>query len=408
MVDQSREAGTLRDTPRPAGHDWRLVRSMVRITAVLLLTGCGITDLVHPTHPTHDDAEPVSIATEHLPSAELGVEYEKQLAADGGDGSYSWSVVDGVLPRGLELTRDGVIYGTPTLAGDATFTLRVESGDAGESDTRDFGLTVVGNPVVVTTESLPSGTTGVPYQTTLEAEGAGGGYSWTIVEGALPTGLSLTAAGVIQGMPAQSGESEFVVRAEATDGQSADRALSLTISAPPGVINTTSFPIAQVGIGYEYGLTARGGDGDFDWSLVDGALPAGLSLSVDGVIDGVPEESGTSAFTVRVESGDGQVVERAFSIEVEEVGLTIYTEANLPVAVEGLPYQLFLDWDGGDAPWSWSIVSGTLPNDLFLASWGAIQGIAEDPGTHVFTLRVESGDGQSAERTFTLVVEPSG
>jgi len=493
MVDHSREACSLHENPRRAGYRSQLIRSMYYIAAVLLLSGCGITDLVDPTHETDDESRPVSITTEHLPSAVQGVAYEKHLTAEGGDGSYSWSLVDGALPDGLDLSADGVIHGSPAQAGAVTFTLRVESGDDQKADRsytlsvdghsvsivtqelpdavigeryaeavvaeggdgtwtwylvegrlppglsltdggviegtptddgdfvfvvkaragtgdfarRELALTVTGNPVVVTTESLPSGTVRVSYQAVLGAEGASGEYRWSIVEGALPAGLSLTAAGVIEGTPTQSGESDFVVRAEATDGQTADRALSLAISAPPVVINTTSFPMAQLGVGYEYGLTARGGEGGFVWSLVEGALPAGLALSADGVIDGVPEEVGTSAFTVRVESGDGQIVERPFSIEVQEVGLTIYTEANLPGAVEGLPYQLFLDWDGGEAPWTWSIVSGALPNDLFLASWGAIQGIAEDPGTHVFTLRVESGDGQSAERTFTLVVEPS-
>ena len=124
MVDQSREASSLRDTPRRAGHPWLLVRSIYHITAVVLLTGCGITDLVHPTPQTDDDARPVSITTERLPSAVLGVAYEKRLTAAGGDGSYSWSVADGALPDGLELNADGVIHGTPTLAGDGMALLK--------------------------------------------------------------------------------------------------------------------------------------------------------------------------------------------------------------------------------------------------------------------------------------------
>lgn len=493
MINPGLEAPSLRDTPHRTRFHRQRVRSIYHIMGVLLLTGCGITDLIDPPRDTGDDPEPVSVATSHLPAAALDVAYEKHLSAEGGDGTYSWSLVDGALPDGLELTEEGVIHGTPVLVGDATFAVRVESGDGQAADrtftlsvdghpvsivteelpvavlgeeyvedlvaeggdgtwtwylveghlpsglsltdggvvrgtpaedgdfafvvkaragtgqyaTRRLVLTVVGNSMVVTTESLPSGTAGVPYEATLEAEGGSGSYSWMIAEGALPAGLSLTDAGVIQGTPTQSGESEFLVRAEADGGHAASRVLSIVISAPPVVINTSSLPMARVGVGYEYGLTATGGDGDFVWSIVEGALPSGLVLSADGVIEGVPDEGGLRSFTVRVESGDDQTVDRELSIEVEEGGLTIYTEANLPAAAEGLPYQLFLDWDGGEAPWTWSMVSGALPNDLFLASWGAIQGFAVDPGTYVFTLRVESGDGQSAERTFTLVVEPN-
>lgn len=406
MVDHSREACSLHENPRRAGYRSQLIRSMYYIAAVLLLSGCGITDLVGPTHETDDESRPVSITTEHLPSAVQGVAYEKHLTAEGGDGSYSWSLVDGALPDGLDLSADGVIHGSPAQAGAVTFTLRVESGDDQKAD-RSYTLSVDGHSVSIVTEELPDAVIGERYAEAVVAEGGDGTWTWYLVEGRLPPGLSLTDGGVIEGTPTDDGDFVFVVKARAGTGDFARRELALTVTGNPVVVTTESLPSGTVRVSYRAVLGAEGASGEYRWSIVEGALPAGLALSADGVIDGVPEEVGTSAFTVRVESGDGQIVERPFSIEVQEVGLTIYTEANLPGAVEGLPYQLFLDWDGGEAPWTWSIVSGALPNDLFLASWGAIQGIAEDPGTHVFTLRVESGDGQSAERTFTLVVEPS-
>ena len=45
-------------------------------------------------------------------------------------------------------------------------------------------------------------------------------------------------------------------------------------------------------------LQATGGTGSYVWSLAGGTLPAGLSLSSDGVISGTPVQAGTFAFTV--------------------------------------------------------------------------------------------------------------
>ena len=81
---------------------------------------------------------------------------------------------------------------------------------------------------------------------------------------------------------------------------------SPTEPAEPLSVTTTSLPAAVEGIAYRESVTAVGGSGGHSWSLGGGSLPAGLALSSDGVISGVPTAAGTPGFTVRVESGDGQ------------------------------------------------------------------------------------------------------
>ncbi len=86
--------------------------------------------------------------------------------------------------------------------------------------------------VVIVTTSLPSAFVGVPYSTTLSAEGGNGSYAWRLVSGALPEGVSLTPNGSLTGTPAATGVQEFTV--EATSGAlSATRLLSLSVVAPP-------------------------------------------------------------------------------------------------------------------------------------------------------------------------------
>jgi putative Ig domain-containing protein len=53
-------------------------------------------------------------------------------------------------------------------------------------------------------------------------------------------------------------------------------------------------------------LKASGGSGSFSWQLVSGALPPGLSISVNGRIAGTPSQSGAFSFTARVTSGAQQ------------------------------------------------------------------------------------------------------
>ena len=52
--------------------------------------------------------------------------------------------------------------------------------------------------------------------------------------------------------------------------------------------------------------------------MVSGALPAGLELTEDGRLRGVPGESGTFAFTVRINHHDGTAAESAYRISVSD------------------------------------------------------------------------------------------
>lgn len=63
----------------------------------------------------------VGIVESTLPAASVGVAYSEQLTAVGGSGSYYFQLTQGVLPPGLSLSTTGLISGTPTTAGTATF-----------------------------------------------------------------------------------------------------------------------------------------------------------------------------------------------------------------------------------------------------------------------------------------------
>src|SRR6266702_1028218 len=73
-------------------------------------------------------------------------------------------------------------------------------------------VTVSTYNLIVTTNSLPGATVGVPYSATLTADGGLPPYTWSVISGALPTGLSLDSAGNITGTPTAIGTFNFTVQ----------------------------------------------------------------------------------------------------------------------------------------------------------------------------------------------------
>lgn len=90
-----------------------------------------------------------------------------------------------------------------------------------------------------------------------------------------------------------------------------------------------------VGQPYSEPLTATAGFPPYTWSLLSGALPAGLGLSSSGLISGTPVTPGTSAFTVRVTDNSGSVVSQSLSINVIAVGTLTRTGVLGHIAVGG-------------------------------------------------------------------------
>jgi hypothetical protein len=87
--------------------------------------------------------EAPTITTEALTPATVGEFYCcGNLFASGGVQPYTWTVVAGELPPGLELPKgENTISGTPTTAGTYTFTVRVTD-DLGAFTEKTFTITV--------------------------------------------------------------------------------------------------------------------------------------------------------------------------------------------------------------------------------------------------------------------------
>ncbi len=82
--------------------------------------------------------------------------------------------------------------------------------------------------LVVMTSALPGGQMGVPYNTTITAMGGVAPYTWAVILGALPAGLTLGATdGVLGGTPTVTGSFVFTVEATDSSGSAATRKFEL-------------------------------------------------------------------------------------------------------------------------------------------------------------------------------------
>jgi len=180
---------------------------------------------------------PVQIVTAALDEGVSGSHYESALAATGGTGQYTWSVVGGDVPPGLQVTRDGMVFGDPLHFGRFTFTVRLVDAWPGPDYTATAVVTlaIAPRPLVITTAALASGDVPKPYSALLQFAGGTGTTLWSVVDGRLPDGLTLSLAdGVITGKPIAAGTFSFTVQAsdDGWSGNVATKSFTVTIRMP--------------------------------------------------------------------------------------------------------------------------------------------------------------------------------
>jgi len=161
--------------------------------------------------------------------------YNQSVFATGGTPPYTWLLQSGTLPTGTSLTTTGtpanaVISGPLTASGTFNFSLKVTD-SALVSATKAYTVTVSGNPLVLTTTTIPNGTVGVAYSTTFTATGGTAPDTWSVSSGTLPGGLSLNSStGTLSGTPTVSGSFSFGILVTDANGQTASRNFNFSIA----------------------------------------------------------------------------------------------------------------------------------------------------------------------------------
>ena len=179
-----------------------------------------------------------------------------------------------------------------------------------------------------------------------------------------------------------------------------------------------NLPVGTVGQAYTHWFRGDGGCGPalpYQFRILSGSLPPGLSLGKDGLVSGTPTQSGSWSFWVELSDENPPSAswcvpatsQREFTITVVGTApaappLTITTSSATPGTV-GVPYTFGLTADGGGTQ-TWSVVAGELPSGLSLnPASGTLTGTPTAAGTYTFTVRVQDGS-RSDSKQLTIAV----
>ncbi|WP_298037694.1 putative Ig domain-containing protein [uncultured Desulfuromonas sp.] len=294
-----------------------------------------------------------------LPDGNLDNPYTLELHGQGGIGALSWMAAG--LPAGLSIGTATVgsvtnyyISGTPTVAGTSTVTLTL-SDSSGDSLTQDFELSIV-EGLTVTTNSLPGGQEGEPYATTLSAQGGTPAYTWSIVAGSLPSGVSMNSSGVFSGTIAAGAAGSYPITVQLQDSVGDVTTADFTIEVVTAlghveIFSTSPLPTAYKGVFYSYQIVATGGCEPYTWSVSSGSLPSWMSLSATGVLSGTPDNNNDityADFDISVEGCGGWVDTVTFSItSLKKAPGATNRSASYTVKVV-LEEEVFQDSNGND------------------------------------------------------------
>ncbi len=196
---------------------------------------------------------------------------------------------------------------------------------------QDFALVVYNSGVAsscpavnVTPGTLAPGQVGAAYSQAFAASGGAGPYTWAVSGGALPGGLTLSAAGALSGTPAagSEGTASFAVTATDANGCSGRVVVNPVIACPAIAVTPTTLP-ASVLAGTVFPpqtLGASGGTGPYNFSIV-GTLPTGLGVT-GNTLSGTPTVGGTFNFSVVANDSQACAGSRAYAVTVLNAVLT--------------------------------------------------------------------------------------
>lgn len=360
-----------------------------------------ITSYFGPITPT--------ITTTSLPAGVLRQPYNATLQAVGGFPPYLWMVSSGSLPAGLTLNSNGTITGTPTAKGVSSFTVQATDSQQ-QVAAANLAITVQqALPLQITTYSLPTGTVGAPYDATLTATGGVPPYTWTVISGSLPAGLSLNSNGEITGTPTATGNSNFTV--QVTDFESPPQvttgqlSISIQPNAPPvltglsrssGPLYGTDLTIYLYGSGFTTGSVAQ-------WNGAPLTTVYGSPEQLQATIPAMDFQAlGNSFVTVdNPGQGGGESASQAFTVYLPLLANDLIYNSTTQLLYASIPSAAGPQL--GNSVVSIDPVTGALGTPIWVGSEPDVLGLSSDGSTLWVGL-----EGAAAVRAVNLQTQTAG
>ena len=380
------------DVYSAVGQNAALVKSVpVTITdgaLDLVFTSSALSPIINGIELVPAANSAPSITTTTLPDGSIGTAYNQALSATGGDGSLTWSVDSGSLPAGLTLSSAGLISGTPTAGGTASFTARVADADGNtgptDEDTQTLDLTITS-----TVLRIEAGN-GSPFTDS-------NGNLWAVDSGF--TGGSTVDRGSIAIADTADDRiyqtERYGLTAYAATVASGNYTLNLHFAETYSVIDTVGERVFSVSV---EGVTPA--------SLTDLDVLAEVGLNA-ALIKTVPITITDGTLNLGFIAGVQSTMINGIELLPAPNSVPAIATATLSDGTVGVAYSQTLTALDGNGDLSWSLASGSLPAGLSLSAAGVISGTPTTNGTANFTVRVADGDivtGSGDEDTQVLSI----
>ncbi len=336
-----------------------------------------------------------------LPDVPQSQKYEVSIEVSGGKPPYSFRIKSGSLPLGLVLSASGAISGIvappgvqpiagpPSNTGVFAFSLAV-SDSTGISAQADFTLNVLQtNSLWLAEQEFPIALAKKPYSHLIKPTGGLAPYSFRILSGQLPLGITLDSVGRLEGMTQSPSLTTIVLRIQDSTGKVVDRQCSLRVNNPNVTLDLSSIVPGVAGLPYSVLLTAAGGVPPYSFKLSYGFFPDSLTLLPEGQIIGTPKTVGIFDIGISVSDSQGNSVEARSKLVIQEQSSKLSIDsAYLAQAWRGIPYSFTLKAVGGTPPYKFQLVSGALPVGLNMLDNGLIAGIPLNSIESIFVVQV--------------------
>jgi streptogramin lyase len=412
-------------TPMMNGFDFEAVFS----------NGIGFTPTANTT-PAVLTVKTLLNITPALPQGIVGASYDQTLTVVGSFTPIDVLTVSNFNPGATGLTPGAittntgngtiVISGTPSAAGNATFTVTVAN-TTGNTLTQNLTITIR-PPLSIATALLPPATAGAAYSQTI-----------TVVGGVLPfttfnvTGFSAGGTGLIAGditanattgvfnvvgTPSAGGTATFTINVTDSAGTVVTQDYSITVN--PALSITPSLPAGTSGTLYNQTLTVIGGGVPYTSLTVSGLNAGKTGLTSANIttsataatvtINGTPTAAGTLTFTVNVVDAIGAVLNKTYTVTINQ-GLAI--TPSLPQGTVGTTYQHTLTVIGGATPYTITPSpfsaggTGLIAADINInAMLGTIiiSGTPTATGTASFSVTVTDAAGSSLTQAYSITI----
>jgi FG-GAP repeat protein/putative Ig domain-containing protein len=232
------------------------------------------------------------------------------LPRSGGTAPFAWTLSSGTAPPGTAIASNGVLAGTPSVAGNTTFVVRVTDA-AGATATGTISMTVHASPLI-TTSGLGPWTERRPFRQVLQRSGGTYPVTWSVIAGSLPVDAPLDAAtGLLDGAARSAGTYAFTAKLADATGATDSRVFTVSVNPWPELTSAT-LPLGVQGRPYDTGPRVTGGTAPITWTIRAGDLPSGLGLeSGTGHLTGSPSGTDATVLDFQVTDAAGAVATRS-------------------------------------------------------------------------------------------------